>query len=182
MAEQQYFPELVIAGERIDLSHLEPFTFVVYSQTAKRDLRVHVTFSNHCFSHGYDQASHPASEPIIDAGSLRPRTFCPIRYRLSQQLPALIQTLNHPKAKVWETTAERNWCYSITIDDPEGPYHVFFEVRRASRDRRQWQDLHLVVESAYHQDEGGGPSLKGSMAFILLCGKVYLGEPTATKR
>lgn len=182
MAEQQYFPELVIADERVDLSHLEPFTFVIHSQLAKRDLRVHVTFSNHCFTKGYEQASHPAGEPIIDAGSPRPRTFCPIRYRLSQQLPDLIKTLNHPKAKVRETSAERNWCYSLTIEDPEGPYHVFFEVRRASRDRRQWQDLNLVVESAYHEDEDGGPSLKGSMAFILLCGKVYLGQPTATKR
>jgi hypothetical protein len=182
VTEQQYFPELVIAGERVDLSHLEPFTFVIQSQLAKRDLRVHVTFSNHCFTQGYEYASHPARDPIIDAGSARPRTFCPIRYRLSQQLPALIKTLNHPKAKVWETSAERNWCYSITIDDPEGPYHVFFEVRRTSRERRQWQDINLIVESAYHEDDDGGPSLKGSMAFRLLCGKVYLSQPVATKR
>ena len=26
VAEQLYFPKLVIAGQRIDLSHLEPFT------------------------------------------------------------------------------------------------------------------------------------------------------------
>lgn len=182
MAKQQYFPELVIAGQHIDLSHLDPFTFVINSKQAKRDLRVHVTFSNHCFSRCYDEARHPVGEPVIDARSARPRTFCPIRYRLSQRVPELIRTLNHPKTKVWETTSERNWCYSITIDDPEGPYHVFFEIRRASRDRRQWQDLHLVVESAYHQDEKDGPKLKGSMAFILLCGKVYLGEPTSTKR
>ncbi|HEF4763171.1 TPA: hypothetical protein SAN82_005649 [Pseudomonas putida] len=182
MADQPYFSPLAIGGELIDFSHLEPFTFVVSSQLAKRDLRVHVTFSNHCFTRGYDASTHPAGELVIDAASTRPRTFCPIRYRLSHQLPALIQTLAQPRVKVAETAAERNWCYSITIDDPSGPYHVFFEVRRTARERRQWQDLNLVVESAYHQDDGDGPRLKGSMAFVLLCGKVYLGQPTATMR
>jgi len=177
---QQYFPTLVIANERIDLSHLAPFTFIVDSRLAKRKLRVHVTFSNHCFSRGYECGAD--DQTIIEMGSSRPRMFCPIRYRLSRQLPQLIEALNHPQAKVWETSAERNWCYSITIDAPEGPYHVFFEVRRASKERRQWQDLHLVVESAYHQDDKPGPNLKGSMGFILLCGKVYLGQPVATKR
>ncbi|RMU40884.1 hypothetical protein ALP30_200081 [Pseudomonas syringae pv. primulae] len=59
---------------------------------------------------------------------------------------------------------------------------MFFEVRRATSERRQWQDLNLVVESAYHEADGGGPRLKGSMAFPLLCGKIFLREPTATKR
>lgn len=177
-----YFPPLTIGGQNYDFAHLEPFTFTIFSQLAKRDLRVHVTFSNHCFTRGYDAATHPAGEPIILDGARRQRTFCSIRYRLSQVLPTLIQGLNHPKAKIWETSAERNWCYSITIEDPSGPYHVFFEVRRASQEKRQWQDLNLVVESAYHEADGGGPSLKGSMAFVLLCGKVFLRQPTATKR
>ena len=160
----------------------EDVNFVVTSQLARRDLRVHVTFSSHCFSHAYDRNTHPSDQPILDVASTKPRTFCPIRYRLSHQLPTLIQGLNHPKMKVWETSAERNWCYSVTTEDPSGPYHVFFEVRRASKERRQWQDLNLVVESAYHQDEGAAPRLNGSMAFVLLCGKVYVGERTTTKR
>lgn len=178
-----YFPPLVIAGQAVDLSHLEPFTFEVESQLAKKRLRVHVTFSNHCFTKSYEAATHPEGEPIIDAGSIRPRAFCPIRHRLSRDLPALISGLaESPRTRVWETAAERNWCYSITIEDPTGPYHVFFEVRRAGRERRQWQDLQLVVESAYHQDVAEGPNLKGGMAFVLLCGKIYMGQPTATKR
>lgn len=178
-----YFSSLSIGAETYDFSHLEPFTFVVKSQLARRDLRVHVTFSTHCFSRAYDNASHGQGEPIIDHGTPRPRSFCQTRYRLSHKLPVLIKSLEHPKAKVWETAAERNWCYSITVDDPAGPYHVFFEVRRASRERRQWQDLHLVVESAYHEDTARtGPRLKGSMVFVLLCGKIYLNQPTATRR
>jgi hypothetical protein len=50
----------------------------------------------------------------------------------------------------------------------------------ADRDR---QDLNLVVESAYHQDPTRAePAVRGAMGFILLCGKVYKGEPIATRR
>ncbi|MEE4235009.1 hypothetical protein V2I85_25875 [Pseudomonas viridiflava] len=178
-----YFPALVIGHEPIDLSHLEPFTFEVQSHIAGKALRVHVTFSNHCFSKGFKSETHPLGDPIIDRSTPRPRTFCPARYRLSHTLPMLIRSLaESPKTKVWETTAERNWCYSIRIEDPAGAYNVFFEVRRAAKDRRQWQDLQLVVESAYHTDDDSGPRLKGSMAFVLLCGKTYKGLPTATRR
>ncbi|WP_328803407.1 hypothetical protein [Pseudomonas triticifolii] len=167
-----YFPALIIGGCHIDLSHLEPFSFEVHSQLAGKTLRVHVTFSNHCFSKGYEAGTHPFAEWIIDGSSPRPRRFCPIRYRLSHRLPMLIRSLaGSPKTKVWETAAERNWCYSIRIEDPTGAYNVFFEVRRAAKERRQWQDLQLVVESAYHTDEDEGPRLKGSMAFVLLFGK-----------
>lgn len=180
MAGQHYFPPLVIAGELIDLTHLNPFTMLLESRLARRELRVHVTFSNHCFSRSYELGSDERA--IIDAAAARPRTFCPIRYRLSRQLPHIIETFNHPQTKVWETASERNWCYSITIEGPAGPYHIFFEVRRASRDKRQWQDLNLVVESAYHQDDKARPNLKGPMGFVLLCGKIYLGQPVSTKR
>jgi len=174
-----YFPTLAIGGQTYDFAHLEPFTFTITSELAKRDLRVHVTFSSHCFSEGYDEATHPAGEPIILDGAKRQRTFCAIRYRLSLVLPAVIQGLNHPKAKVYETAAQRNWAYSMTIEDPSGPYHVFFEVRRAADDKPQ--DINLVVESAYHQTESP-PKLLGKMGFMLLCGKVYMKQPTSTKR
>lgn len=176
-----YFKPLTIGGKTEHFGHLEPFTFKIDSRLAKKHLRVHVTFSNHCFSKGYDPTSHAAGDPIIDPKSPRPRMFCPIRYRLSLGLPAIISSLNHPKAAVWQTSRERNWSHSITIEDPAGPYHVFFEVRRAGNHQKQWQDLNLVVESAYHETEDP-PDLLGSMGFLLLCGKIYLRQPTATKR
>lgn len=177
-----YFQPVTIGQETFDLAHLEPFSFEVESVQAKKRLRVHVTFTNHCFTTSYDPQHHPIGEPIIDADKPRPRTFCQTRYRLSLALPAIISKLAAtPRDKVHETASERNWCYSVKIDDPAGPYHVFFEIRRAARDRRQWQDLQMVVESAYHQDQSP-PKLKGTMAFMLLCGKIYCGERTATKR
>lgn len=183
MTEQHYFPELVIAGEPIDLSHLDPFSFQIDSKLAKKTLTVHVTFSNHCFSRKYKPETHLGGEPIIDADSPRPRTFCLIRYRLSKLLPALIHGLNHPKCKVTQTASRRNWAYSIKIEDPSGPYYVFFKISKAVQAGRQKQDLSLVIESAYHDDPNEpDPVLLGDMAFLILCGKTYLRLPVATKR
>lgn len=174
-----YFPALTIRDQIYDFAHLEPFNFNVASQLAKRDLRVRVTFSSHCFSQGYNAATHPLGEAIILDAAGRPRTFCTIRYRLSLGLPAVVLGLNHPQSKVHETAAQRNWAYSMTIQDPAGPYHVFFEIRRAAKEKPQ--DLNLVVESAYHQT-GQPPRLLGKMGFMLLCGKVYLRQPGSTNR
>lgn len=174
-----YFPPLTIGGQTYDFAHLEPFTFRFFSELAKRELSVHVTFSTHCFSKGYDEITHTEGERIILDGAGTWRSFCAIRYRLSLVLPQVIQGLNHPQVKVSQTAAIRNWAYSMTIQDPAGPYHVFFEVRRAGGDKPQ--DLNLVVESAYHQTEAA-PRLLGKMGFMLLCGKIYLRLPTATKR
>ncbi|WP_260963074.1 hypothetical protein [Pseudomonas citri] len=174
-----YFPPLTIGSQTYDFAHLEPFTFSVQSALAGRELSVHVTFSSHCFSQGYNEATHPAGEQIIFDQAGRPRSFCSIRYRLSLMLPPVIQGLNHPQVKVRETAAQRNWAYSITIIDPNGPYHVFFEIRRAAADKPQ--DLNLVIESAYHQTEKP-PRLLGRMGFILLCGKIHMRQPTSTQR
>lgn len=176
-----YFPPVAVEGELIDFAHLEPFSLEVESGLAKKTLRMHVTFSNHCFTKRCLDAMPDPRQPIFDGTTDRPRAFCPVRYRLSRKLPSVIHALNHPKAKVWQTSSRRNWAYSMTVEDPKGPYHVFFEVRRPGGDRRQSQDLNLVVESAYHQTERA-PVLLGSIGFVLLCGKVYLGHPVATKR
>ncbi len=82
-----------------------------------------------------------------------------------------------------QTAQERNWLHTVKVDDPAGPYHVFFELRRAAVESRHLQDLNLVVESAYPQgDVRRAPAVRGSMGFILLCGKVYKGESAATRR
>lgn len=174
-----YFPALTISNQTYDFVHLEPFKFTIVSQLAKRDLRVHVTFSSHCFSKGHDAETHPEGEPVIFDSAGRPRTFCAIRYRLSLGLPTAIQGLNHPQSKVRETAARRNWAFSMTIQDPTGSYHVFFEIRRAAKEKPQ--ELNLVVESAYHQI-GQPPKLMGKIGFILLCGKVYMRQPSSTRR
>jgi hypothetical protein len=178
-----YFEPIVIGQQAYDLSHLEPTAFAFFSERAKQKLRVHVTYSNHCFTERYESAKSLTGSPILTDGGGRERVFCPIRYALSLHLPIRIASLNDPRTKVSEIAAQRNWCYTLRIDNPEGPYYVFFEIRRAGRDAQRHQEINLTVESAYPLDaERVAPALKGAMGFHLLCGKVYLRERTSTRR
>ena len=176
-----YFPTLQIGGQSVDFLHLEPFTLLLRSEHAKKTLRVRVTFSTHCFSEEFGKVPHPGGDPVIDEDTKRPRTFCPIRYGLSHGLPVLLKGLEGKD--VFQTQSMRNWVYTVTIESPAGPYHVFFEVRKASADQRTWQDLNLVVESAYPQT-GAGPAVRGKKPFVLVCGEAYTGNrrPTRKKR
>ena len=183
MSKKPYFEPLKLGSDTLSLTHLEPFTLVIDSEKAKKTLRIRVTFSNHCFTKRFYPETEPKGFPLLDTDTPRPRIFCPVRYRLSFQLPELIRSIQASGAKVKQTSARRNWAYSIQIEDPEGPYHVFFELSRSGNHQKAWQDLNLVVESAYHEGpEGEKPTFIGKIGFVVLCGKVYLREPVATKR
>lgn len=178
-----YHQPLTVSGQTYDFLHLEPFQMVVASQKAGRPLRIHVRFTTHCFSEGFNPATHPQSVLTFPDAAGRPRVFSGVRYDLSRHLPGTLQQLNHAKAQVWQTTQRRNWVHSIMVASPAGPYHIFFELRRAPADERNLQDLNLTVESAYPQDPTKPPpAVLGPMGFLLLAGKTYKGEPIATKR
>ncbi len=180
-----FFSPITINGETIEFDHLEPFQLLVPSEKVGRDLTVDVRFTNHCFSFG-DEDTEVEEGELYDHNGRR-RIFCPTRYELSLSLPDILERLNHPAAKVWQTTARRNWTHIVQVDSPElpyeGPYYVFFEIRKAASAGRGGDDLKMTVESAYHELEGyDTPKTVGKMGFQLLCGKTYLGEPVATKR
>lgn len=177
-----YHPPLTIAGQTYAFPHLEPFQMAVASQKVGRPLSIHVRFTNHCFSVALETAAQPQGAHSFPDGGGRPRVFCPVRYGLSRQLPVVVQQLNHPAAKVRQTVQRRNWLHSVQVVGPAGPYLIFFEIRRASQDKRHLQDLDLIVESAYPQGASQPPALLGSMNFVLLAGKTYMGEPVATRR
>ena len=170
-----YHPSLTVAGQTYAFPHLEPFQIAVASQKVGRTLRIHVRFTNHCFSVAFDTTAHPSDTQTFPDGGGRLRVFCPMRYGLSQQLPAAVQRLNHPAAKVRQTAQRRNWLHSVQVTRPAGPYLIFFEVRRAPHEERHMQDLNLIVESAYPQGANSPPALLGPMNFVLLAGKTYLG-------
>lgn len=174
-----YFSPLFIGGKPVDLSHLEPFKLQVVSTHAKATLRVHVTFTSHCFSEKLDSALLVQGGPVIDRDTRHPRMFCPTRYRLSHRLPSFIRGL--PGRSVSLTSAQRNWVYTVTVEHPAGPYHVFFELRRAPGEQRTWQDLNLIVESAYPETRTP-PAVRGRpKPFALVCGEVYTGNRAKPK-
>jgi len=140
-----YFKPVIVGERAFDLSHLDPFSLVFFSRLAGRELRVHVTYSNHCFTEKWDESRDANKDALPDGGG---------RQRVS-----------------------------IRVDNPTGPYHVFFEIRRAGVAMRSRQDLNLIVESAYPQDRlRHAPVLKGHMNFHLLCGKIYREERVSTRR
>jgi len=176
----KYYESLVIEGNTYDFEHLEPFTLIVPSEKAKRDLRVRVRYTTHCFSVSHDPLIHAPGGYVFKDHGDRERLFCADRYRMSLSLPTIMKRLEHPDVKVTQTAARRNWVYTIKIEHPDGPYYVFFEVRHA---RNNQQDMMLTVESAYLQGaENSGPVVLGNMKFAMLCTKMFLGEPVATKR
>ena len=168
-----YFPRILVGGVEVDLSHLEPFTFHVDSELAKKKLRVRALFTTHCFSERYGSIPHGAGDPLIDDDTKQPRTFCPVRFQCSLDLPKMILKL--PGSIVRQTSAQRNWVFSTVIDHPAGPYHIFFEIKRSSPEQRTWQDLNLVIESAY-PEQNAPPSVRGQKPFELVCGEAYTGN------
>ena len=146
---------------------------------AQKTLRVRVTFTSHCFSEAYDAATHPPGDTIIDQDTKRWRTYCPVRDQLSKGLSNVISTLIDEE--VWQSATERNWVYSTTVQVAAGPYHVFFEVKKAPPEQRTWQDVNLIVESAYPQS-GAPPAVRGKKPFALVCGEEYTGRRRKAKK
>lgn len=178
-----FFAPLSINSQIYDFQHLEPFTMSFNSQMASRNLRVNVRFSNHCFTHSPLDNTVYAPETILVDHSNRDRIFCPTRYQLSHMLGGVVRGLNNPQCKVHQTAARRNFSYSLQISNPQGPYHLFFEISKVTGAASSMQDLYLFVESAYPEmPVGNSPDLLGKIGFQLLCSKVFLRQPVATKR
>jgi len=75
--------------------------------------------------------------------------------------------------------------YATTIAIPvsDTHYRIFFDLRRSVSERRRFQDLDMVVESAYPADPARvAPNVLGRMNFALLAGNVFTGRSTSTRR
>ncbi len=178
-----YFDSITYESKLISFDHLEPFNFMFFSKKANKNLRVRVIFSNHCFTKKALGDEEESADILFVEGFNRSRIFCPVRYELSKKLVTLINDLNKDSIKVSQTNARRNWVYSITIEDSGINYHLFFKITKSPKDRRRMQDLEMVIESAYPQDmTKSEPNVLGRIGFHLLCSKIYLNEPAATKR
>jgi hypothetical protein len=59
-------PALLVGGTRYAFTHLEPCSLRVSSLQVGRELRIHVLYSNHCFSRKFDPGLHPRNAPFPD--------------------------------------------------------------------------------------------------------------------
>lgn len=180
-ASEPFFPDLEIDGQVFSFEHLEPFNLQVPSERVNRDLELNIRFSNHCFSCGGSNLHLENEECIITDHRGMQRVFCPIRYELSRELPDVLERMNSSQVKVWQTAERRSFSHVVQIENPVGPYYVFFELKR-NEDGGD-DDLKMVVESAYHQDlQRSSPNVLGRIGFQNLCSKVYLREKIRTMK
>ena len=162
-----YWPPLFVDGDRLELSHLEPFQFETFPLGFDQHATINVRFHNHCFTETFDPKKHSTPIKIKNVASFEARAFSPIRYELSKSLPKIIKSLEGQRIV---STREGNL---IKIELTDGLiYPIFFTLRRKSA---LYADLYVV--SAYPWDRKGKPVTTGEMRFNLVLAKILRSQP-----
>lgn len=158
-------------GRAYPLNHLHPFRYDV--QLPPKDgnpgpvVTVHVGFAMHCFTR--DSTPEDSADTVYQ-DDRESRTFCPVRYELSSQLPHIAQTL---MARPCAFARDENY---VTVDvqrpSPDAlgvvtvRYAVFFNLKRQ---RVEGKDVVLVVfQSAYPLDNDKADPSHGKIGFTTL--------------
>ena len=160
-------------GSTISVAHLAPRPITCPCTGLNRDLNIKVIFANHCYTEKFDESIHSKEEILLYDAPDRPRVFCPIRHKLSLQLPDIVAGL--PTKKVHQTAQQRNYVYFASIEVTNQIYEVYFMLQRAQSDDEA--DLRLTVESAYADD--GAPALlkrPNAIRFHVLAQKVLTNQ------
>jgi hypothetical protein len=140
----------------------------------KRDLLIRAHFTTHCYTEAFDETKHTRDQIVCSDGPDRDRVFCPIRYKLSLELPKLICDL--PRWRVHQTNERRNYVYVVPLKVSNQIYEIYFMLQRASADEKA--DLRLTVESAYPVEVATPtPKKPGAIRFFVLAHKVLRNEP-----
>jgi hypothetical protein len=161
-----YWSELIVEGEAIDLSHLEPFEFLLLPVGFAVDAIISVRFHDHCFSETYEPTRHVSAIYTNQASSSERRAFSWERYELSKLLPDIMRKMDGQKIA---STREGNMV-KVTLQNGQ-TYPVFFTMRYAGKRR-----VELFVVSAYIWNKAVTPATTGSMKFNLAVAKVLQGQ------
>lgn len=149
--------QIEVSDTCCSLLHMRPATHLLaipgLAAHGLQELTLTVEYSSHCVSHGPRQGAELDFDSIgddhllIDHRGIR-RAFCPRRYELSFQLPAIMASLADRQCLF---TGHSNW---LTLEGnqfgyPDGSrYEVYFNLRRDSA-----RTLKVHVESAYVRDQ-----------------------------
>ncbi len=156
-------------GALIDLDHLEPFEFRC-GVAGEPERRIFVTFDEHTFTRGITP-----QDPIVNL-CFKNRVFCPVRYGLSHELRGVINVF--PNLRVCETWERNSYVYfAASVTSPEGPYHVFFNVRRHDFSKKK-KGVAMHVLSAYPREAGvyGDGQHPNTVDFARLVENTYMGR------
>lgn len=154
--------KIYIKQRGYDLGHLQPIVRLMdldlRAGNKKKDARLEISFSNHCYSRGPEQDEViPPDELVPDGSKHKPRNriFCPIRYEQSLFLVARIDALiadnglvsKSRHLKFFSTTA-------VTQDDQGNPvvcsYYIFMSASK-KQDLGKPKKIDIFVESAYFE-------------------------------
>jgi len=130
-----------------DLNHLHPCELII-TQEAKNNkpekiYYLDVTFSIHCFSRKKIRNETIENE-LLYKDSRESRIFCFDRYKLSKNLPKIIEKLQEKKC--YHTTHGNYFTIDLTDNDGiKEDYEVYFVVSKSNKKGR----LNLYVQSAY---------------------------------
>lgn len=136
------------AGNRYDLSHLHPahqqYRLPATITRPARTVVVRVTYGLHCFTRDPDDGESFSPEDVYHR-NVEGRLFCPHRWRLSMDLPQIIQTIL--ERRCWDAERRNHVMFSSaqTVDGEE--YAIFFALRGAGQGV-DW-DATLLVISAH---------------------------------
>jgi hypothetical protein len=131
-------------GQVYSLTHLHPhrFTlkFAAWAGYPARDVEIRVGYSSHPFTTRCPDGTAPHA-PYSKPHD--PRVFCRERYRLSHQLPKIIESIETRRCYA---TSFRNYFILDTLDvlPANTEYRVFFNTKQTAPD-----SMRLFVESAY---------------------------------
>lgn len=168
--------KIVHDGKEVPVDHLhtDEISFTCPCEELGRDIVVRVHFTHHCYTKAFDEEEHAENQIVCYDAPDRPRVFCPIRYKLSLELPVIIKTL--ATHRVHQTTVQRNYVFVVPLNVNNQLYEIYFMLQRALSDDKA--DLRLTVESAYPVEAATPvPKRPNAIRFRILAYKTLRNEP-----
>ena len=158
---------------RHTLSHLHPFRHRIQlpaiGRHPARVAELHIAFGLHTFTRAIEPGD---GHHEFYRDNRETRTFCPIRYRRSFELPDIIRTLETRRCEF--ARGMSGLTNYVTVDTTDGArYAAFFELRRFKPLRPS--AIQLMVQSAYVLDPDKPAPGKGRIHFHALLGHVLRG-------
>jgi hypothetical protein len=158
------------ASERYSLSHLHPLVrqmeLTATNKHSARVVQLHVSFGLHTFTRSVEGRDRGHG---LYHDNREVRTFCPVRYARSLELPGIIRTLETRRCEFARGTGGR--VNYVTVETANGDlYAAFFDLRRLKKAGPN--AVHLMVQSAYVLDPWKPSPGKGRIHFHALLGHV----------
>lgn len=150
------FPHKQFQGKLYEFSHLTPTSHTVPLNAAgTASTHLHVSYSIHCFTEGFDPFRHQDHHRYTHANETR--AFDIVRYECSLQLPSIVA--NMARAKVYRAL-QNNYTYVARIEHAalQQAYSLFFTLKNGTEGGAPL--VQMYVQSAYIKPLTIGPNAK----------------------